>query len=43
MTRTRTRAAAAAPQASPSEMVAKLAVLASVFAWAGVVVTLFVH
>jgi hypothetical protein len=43
MSRTRTRAATVAKQASPQEMVAKLAVLASVFAWAGVVVTLFVH
>jgi len=43
MSRTRTRAAVAPKQASPSEMVAKLAVLASVFAWAGVVVELFVH
>lgn len=43
MSRTRTRAVAASNQASPSEMVAKLAVLASVFAWAGVVVALFVH
>jgi len=43
MSRTRTRAATATKQASPQEMVAKLAVLASVFAWVGVVVTLFVH
>ncbi|SFJ55651.1 hypothetical protein SAMN03159338_1760 [Sphingomonas sp. NFR04] len=43
MSRTRTRAATAPKQASPQEMVANLAVLASVFAWAGVVVTLFVH
>ncbi|WP_281179408.1 hypothetical protein [Sphingomonas pituitosa] len=43
MSRTRTRAAVAANQASPSETVAHLAVLASVFAWAGVVVSLFVH
>lgn len=43
MSRTRTRTVATVKQAEPSEMVAKLAVLASVFAWAGVVVTLFVH
>lgn len=43
MSRTRTRAVAASKQASPSEIVAKLAVLASVFAWAGVVVELLVH
>ncbi len=43
MSRTRTRTAAATRQASPSEAVAKLAVLASVFAWAGVVITLFIH
>lgn len=43
MSRTRTRAVATSKQASPSEIVAKLAVLASVFAWAGVVVALLVH
>lgn len=43
MSRTRTRAVAAPKQTLPSEMVAKLAVLASVFAWAGVVVELLVH
>ena len=43
MPRTRTRAVAARKPVSPSETVARLAVLASVFAWAGVVVTLFVH
>lgn len=43
MTRTRTRAAEAPKQASPMETVANLAVFASVFAWAGVVVALFVR
>ncbi len=43
MSRTRTRAATAPKQASPSETIAHLAALASVFAWAGVVVALFVH
>jgi hypothetical protein len=43
MSRTRTRAVAVAKPASPSEMVARLAVLASVFAWAGVVIAMFVH
>ncbi|WP_313534665.1 hypothetical protein [Sphingomonas sp.] len=43
MSRTRIRAAAAPNQASPQEMVANLAVLASVFAWAGVLVSLFVR
>ncbi|WP_333571920.1 hypothetical protein [Sphingomonas sp.] len=43
MSRTRTRAAVAPKQASPLETVAHLAVFASVFAWAGVVVSLFVR
>lgn len=43
MSRIRTRAVAARPQASPSEMVARLAALASVFAWGGVVIALFLH
>lgn len=43
MPRTSIRSVAARKPAAPSETVANLAVLASVFAWAGVVVSLFVH
>jgi hypothetical protein len=43
MSRSTTRAIARPRPASPSETVARLAVLASVFAWAGVVVALLIH
>ncbi|WP_269083837.1 hypothetical protein ACNFJ7_04900 [Sphingomonas sp. HT-1] len=43
MPRSTSRSIARPQPASPSEAVARLAVLASVFAWAGVVVELFLH